>query len=253
MGVSLSPCSDTASTSAKIDWYGTVRVRAGWADDRALFYGTGGLAYGNVDLRSSYTTGGGTLDSHTSSVRTGWVLGAGIDYMLKPNLFLNLEYEHVDLGTVSLAALAPSAGQTASAHASFNVITVGLNWFFLSTGEKPASKPWQGAYIGGEAGGAWGLKTDATYYPVVLVSDIRLKRDVALIGRLPDGLGLYRYRYVWGDTVYVGVMAQEVALLYPKAIVRDASDDYLRVNYSRLGFKLMTLREWKAAHKGARL
>jgi hypothetical protein len=39
----------------------------------------------------------------------------------------------------------------------------------------------------------------------------------------------------WSDTVYVGVMAQEVALLHPDAIVRDASDAYLRVDYGRLG------------------
>ena len=81
-----------------------------------------------------------------------------------------------------------------------------------------------------------------------LISDVRLKRDIDLIARLDDGLGLYRYRYLWSDTVYVGVMAQEVALLYPDAIVRDALDDYLRVDYSRLGLKLMTHSDW-AAHR----
>jgi hypothetical protein len=73
------------------------------------------------------------------------------------------------------------------------------------------------------------------------VSDIRLKRDIVLVGRLDNGLGLYRYRYLWSDVVYVGVMAQEVAMIRPDAIVRDGIDDYLRVDYSRLGLKLMTL------------
>ena len=41
-----------------------------------------------------------------------------------------------------------------------------------------------------------------------IVSDIRLKRDIALLERLPSGIGLYRYRYVWSNQVYVGVMAQ---------------------------------------------
>ena len=58
--------------------------------------------------------------------------------------------------------------------------------------------------------------------PFFRFSDIRLKRDIAVIGRLDSGLGLYRYRYLWGDTVYVGVMAQEVALIRPEAVVRDA-------------------------------
>src|SRR5262245_28495301 len=47
------------------------------------------------------------------------------------------------------------------------------------------------------------------------VSDIRLKRDVTLVDRLDSGLGLYRYRYLWADQSYVGVMAQEVALIAP--------------------------------------
>lgn len=39
------PCvNDTANTSANVDWYGTVRGRAGWTAGKVLFYGTGGLA-----------------------------------------------------------------------------------------------------------------------------------------------------------------------------------------------------------------
>jgi hypothetical protein len=74
-------------------------------------------------------------------------------------------------------------------------------------------------------------------------------------GPLPpdDGLGLYSYRYLWSDTIYVGVMAQEVALIRPDAIVRGGLDDYLRVDYSRLGLKLMMLPEWDAPAKGERL
>ena len=70
-----------------------------------------------------------------------------------------------------------------------------------------------------------------------------------LVGRRDDGLGIYSYRYLWSDTVYVGVMAQEVALIHPDAIVRSNLDDYLRVDYSRLGLKLMTLPEWDARGK----
>ena len=113
--------------------------------------------------------------------------------------------------------------------------------------------PWEGLYVGGQAGGAWGLSTDATYTSTLAPSDVRLKRDITLVGRRDDGLGLYRYRYLWSDTVYVGVMAQEVALIHPDAIVRDALDDYLKVDYGRLGMKLMTLPEWDAKNKGASL
>ena len=78
-------------------------------------------------------------------------------------------------------------------------------------------------------------------------SDVRLKRDITLVGRVKDALGLYRYRYLWSDTVYVGVMAQEVALVHPEAVVRSALDKYIRVDYSRLGLKLMTWSEWESS------
>jgi outer membrane immunogenic protein len=233
----------SASTNAKVDWYGTVRGRAGVAADKALFYGTAGLAYGHVDLNSNFSGGGTPLSTDTSSIRAGWVVGAGIDYLLQPNVSLNLGYQYVDLGSASLAASAGLISQMAEAHAAFHVVTLGLNWHFA-----PGSMPWNGGYVGARGGGAWGLKTDATY-----VSDRRLKRDVTLLARLDNGLGLYRYRYLWSDTVYVGVMAQEVALIRPDAVVHGTLDDYLRVNYGRLGLRLMTLPEWQSLSKGATL
>ena len=76
-------------------------------------------------------------------------------------------------------------------------------------------------------------------------SDVRLKRDIIPVGEA-SGLGLYRYRYLWSDTAYVGVMAQEVAAVMPEAVQRGA-DGYLRVDYSRLGLRLQTWDEWVAA------
>ncbi len=78
-----------------------------------------------------------------------------------------------------------------------------------------------------------------------VVSDMRLKRDITLVGRLENGLGLYRYRYLWSDAEFVGVMAQEVALIQPKAVVHGL-DGYLRVNYEMLGVPFRTLEQWRA-------
>lgn len=78
------------------------------------------------------------------------------------------------------------------------------------------------------------------------LSDIRLKRDIVPVGRLANGLGLYRYRYLWSDTAYVGVMAQEVALVRSDAVVRGA-DGYLRVDYDALGLRFQTSDEWNAS------
>ena len=81
---------------------------------------------------------------------------------------------------------------------------------------------------------------------IEIVSDVRLKHDITPVGELASGLGLYRYRYLWSDTAYVGVMAQEVAEVVPEAVRRGA-DGYLRVDYSRLGLRLQTWDEWVAA------
>jgi hypothetical protein len=77
-------------------------------------------------------------------------------------------------------------------------------------------------------------------------SDIRLKQDIVLLGRLANGLELYRYRYIGEDRLYVGVMAQQVRAIAPEAVA-PGSDGYLRVNYERLGLRLQTWDEWAAA------
>jgi hypothetical protein len=81
-------------------------------------------------------------------------------------------------------------------------------------------------------------------------SDARLKHDIVLLDRLDNGLGFYRFIYNGGDTVFVGVLAQEVQSVMPEA-VRRARDGYLRVSYDKLGLKFETYDEWIAS--GARL
>jgi hypothetical protein len=77
-------------------------------------------------------------------------------------------------------------------------------------------------------------------------SDIELKHDIVWLGSLPNGVGIYRFQYNGTDEVYVGVIAQEVMTVRPDAVTR-GPDGYLRVDYSRLGLRLQTLDEWKAA------
>lgn len=77
-------------------------------------------------------------------------------------------------------------------------------------------------------------------------SDVRLKRDIAPVARLENGIVLYRYRYHWSDQLYVGVMAQEVAAIVPEAVSRGPGG-FLRVDYAKLGLRLLTWEEWQAA------
>jgi hypothetical protein len=80
-------------------------------------------------------------------------------------------------------------------------------------------------------------------------SDIRLKHDIALLGRTDNGLGLYRYRYNWSEQLYVGVMAQEVEKIVPAAVTQ-GPDGFKRVNYESIGLKLMTWGDWLESEAG---
>jgi len=81
-----------------------------------------------------------------------------------------------------------------------------------------------------------------------LPSDYRLKHAIVLLKHLDNGLNLYRYRYLWSDAEYVGVLAQEVEKTRPDAVVQGA-DGYLRVDYVRLNMQLLTWDQWRAANK----
>ena len=63
-------------------------------------------------------------------------------------------------------------------------------------------------------------------------SDQRLKKNVARLGTRSDGLGVYEFEYIWGGGRQIGLMAQEVAILYPDAI--GESGGYMTVDYGRV-------------------
>jgi hypothetical protein len=97
---------------------------------------------------------------------------------------------------------------------------------------------------GGFHGGGGGFRGGGGGHGGGRRSDIRLKHDITPLGRLDNGIGLYRFRYKGSDrTVYVGVMAQEVQEVVPGAVTR-GRDGYLRVRYERLGLEFMTWDAW---------
>lgn len=77
----------------------------------------------------------------------------------------------------------------------------------------------------------------------LVYSDERLKRDVQEVASLDSGIKLYRFRYRWSATEYVGVMAQDIAKVLPDAVSKDA-DGYLLTDYHRLGLQLRIYQDW---------
>ncbi len=128
------------SLDQKIDWFGTVRARAGiLATPKVLLYATGGLAYGEV---KSSEIAGGLAGFSSTTTNVGWTVGAGIEGVIGGGWTAKLEYLYVDLGRVSGSFLttipAFGAGTVASgaltssysSHVTDNVLRVGVNYKF---------------------------------------------------------------------------------------------------------------------------
>jgi outer membrane immunogenic protein len=81
-----------AGTAGGIDWFGTVRARAGVAFGQALIYATGGFAFGGADDDDDRF---GLVND--DDVRTGWALGGGVEYAFTNNLTLGIEGLWVNL------------------------------------------------------------------------------------------------------------------------------------------------------------
>ena len=97
-------------------WFGTVRGRAGYAFNNIMFFGTGGLAFG--ELRA---TTFGVSESHTNA---GWTLGAGAEMGIAMNWTAKIEYLYVDLADSNFVVTGASNGYR------FGLIRAGVNFRF---------------------------------------------------------------------------------------------------------------------------
>ena len=114
--------------TVRINWVGTVTGRAGIAWDRTLVYFKGGVALGDVRSEAlipstALFTGGDT--------RTGWTLGAGVEYGWFGNWTVKAEYDYLDLGTRTVT-MTSATGATASqdSEATAHMIKLGANYRF---------------------------------------------------------------------------------------------------------------------------
>ena len=155
---------DFATASSTIDRYGTLRGRIGTTFGSVLLYVTGGLAYGLVDLNSTFQAFGLSTTASNTQTRVGGVVGAGAEYLIKPNWMLTFQYQYVDLGRVSVASSTTgeisAISQTATTRADFQTAMIGLSFRFAPEG---SGSPWAGGYGGIHGGGAWGNSTSGVY------------------------------------------------------------------------------------------
>lgn len=98
-------------------WFGTVRGRAGYSFSNVLFFGTAGLAFGELSAQTF-----GFSESH---ITAGWTAGLGAEVLFANNKWsAKIEYLYVDLSSSQFAITGVSNGYR------FGVIRAGVNYHF---------------------------------------------------------------------------------------------------------------------------
>lgn len=101
------------------NWLASARARAGYlVDPQLLVYGTGGLALADVTNQSPY--------GKISDTKGGFVLGAGGEYLVSPNIALRGEYLYYGLGKSDF----PTANGPVSIDNHVNVLRAGASYKF---------------------------------------------------------------------------------------------------------------------------
>ena len=99
---------ETVSLESKLDWFGTLRGRAGIVvHDSWLLYGTAGLAYGGVDHKfgdncvdcSAPPDNFGPFSQSNKDTKVGWTAGGGVEFLHDAHWLLRTEALFVDLGS----------------------------------------------------------------------------------------------------------------------------------------------------------
>ena len=123
----------------RTQWFGTVRGRIGFVPFcRLLVYGTGGLAYGNVDYSANtdfgFSIGFEKYQTAFSKTNVGWTVGGGLEYAISHHWSVKAEYLYYDLGdesrTVNANPPLPPFQVRYNWETTANIVRGGLNFKF---------------------------------------------------------------------------------------------------------------------------
>lgn len=129
----------TTTFRSALDTLGTARARLGWLfAPTMLAYATGGLAYGETKVGSTFTcptcAPTAAAISMSTGLATGFTVGAGFEWQFAPLWSVKAEYLYVDLGsrseTINYAYAPFNSTLTSTVNERDNVVRVGLNYRF---------------------------------------------------------------------------------------------------------------------------
>jgi outer membrane immunogenic protein len=118
-------------------WFGSERLRFGYAFGRCLPYITGGLAYGQLHTSGYDPIGGVLFATNNSKWQAGWTVGAGIEWAVLDNVSVKAEYLYASLqGTNGASYAWPVAGTRTYVGNGFDthIARFGVNYQIKSFG-----------------------------------------------------------------------------------------------------------------------
>ena len=141
------PDGTIVTAQSRADIQGSIRGRLGIAWDRALIYGTGGVAFGgfntNVSIANTGFLNGGVpffANGSVSSTRVGWTVGGGIDYAVTNNWSIFAEYRYTNWGSIrenNFGLLTGGEFFNGNRHINQNQVQVGFSYKFDLGGPVP--------------------------------------------------------------------------------------------------------------------
>lgn len=124
-------------SNSKLTWLATATGRVGYAWNNWLPYVKGGAAWAHNESNSTTSTAAGvvTATSVGSETRSGWTIGAGVEYGFWNNWSARLEYDYLDFGTAGVSRLFTSGAVTGTSATRHNeshahLIKAALNYRF---------------------------------------------------------------------------------------------------------------------------
>ena len=124
----------TLEASASMPWLATAAARFGFASDRFLVYGkAGGASVDNKLTVTNLTTG---LSAEGNRSRTGWVLGAGVEFAVVQNWTVKFEYDHIGLDhwTSGSPIVVVGVADSITVERKIDMFKVGFNYLFNAGG-----------------------------------------------------------------------------------------------------------------------
>ncbi|MDT3688065.1 MAG: outer membrane beta-barrel protein [Pseudorhodoplanes sp.] len=125
----------TGTASSDLDYFGTARLRVGYAWDRVLWYVTGGLAWAHNEISGSLAGPGFVAGASSDNTHVGWTIGGGVEWAFADPWSVKLEYLFMDFGSEDYFG-GPGGGGF-DADTQIHTFKIGLNYRWGGYGKSP--------------------------------------------------------------------------------------------------------------------